>query len=106
MKNILLLFFFVSMMSCQKADLNITVKSEVFQCCNIWGDTTTAADTPETLPAFLDEKNIEFTDIVIIDNELIVLCTMCCNCPAGKTVEFKVSSEDLEEVLDLGFVEK
>jgi len=105
MKNTFLLFLLVFMASCAKTDLTVTVKSPVFQCCNIWGETATAYDVFETLPDFLEGENIEYSDLIVNNNGEGALCGICCKCPTEKIVEFKVSEEDLQTLLDLGFEE-
>jgi len=106
MRHLILFLLLTFAISCQKSNLIIGVKSEVNYCCNLWGTTTTASDTPQTLPDFLEENNIEFSNMEIINNGPQVICAFCCNCPAGKTVEFMVSEDDLQAVIDLGFERK
>ena len=104
MKNLIFLILILFTASCTKSDLNVEVKSEVFQCCNIWEDFVTSDNSPEeAVSDFLNEQNISFTDLETIDNGLISLCVTCCQCPAGMEVKFKVNEEDLQSLLDLGF---
>lgn len=104
MKNLFFLIIVLFTASCTKSDLNVEVKSQVFQCCNIWEDSVTADNTPEeAVSDFLNENNIAFTDFETIDNGLSSVCITCCQCPAGMEVRFKVNEEDLAVILALGF---
>lgn len=106
MKNLFFLAFVLFLASCTKSELNVEVKGEVFQCCNIWEDFVTVENThEEAVSNFLTDNNIAFSDFQTINNGLIAICVTCCQCPEGKEVRFKVNEEDLATVLAFGFVE-
>ncbi len=84
--------------------MDVEVKSQVFQCCNIWEDFVTADNTlTEAVSEFLSDNNIPFSEMETIDNGPSSVCASCCKCPAGMEVKFKVDEEDLQILLDLGF---
>ena len=94
------------MASCTKSDLSIAVKSQIFQCCNIWDSfATTDNNHEEAISDLLIENDISFTDFETIDIGMSAISVTCCQCPAGMEVKFKVNEEDLEAVLTLGFEE-
>ena len=106
MKNLIFLVLVLFTAGCTKSDLNVEVKAQVFQCCNIWEDLVTTDNTPEEAASdFLNNNNIAFTDLETINKGIDVVCVTCCQCPAGMELRFKVSEAGLAAVLALGFEE-
>ena len=106
MKNLIFLSLLLFTASCSKSDLDVKVKGEIFQCCNLWEDFVTTDNTnQDAVSDFLSDNNIAFTDFQIIENGPTSVCATCCQCPDGKEVSFKVNEEDLAAVLALGFEE-
>lgn len=106
MKNLIFLIFIFLTAGCTKSDLDVEVKGQVFQCCNIWEDFVSTDNIPaEAVADFLNDNDIPFTDINTVDNGFAAVCITCCQCPEGMEVKFKVSEEDLEAVLALKFEE-
>ncbi len=107
MKNaFLIIIALFCLTSCNKDDFfsSKTIKADIFQCCNIWQSTEDNTMEEETIEAFLEERNIDFKGLEIVDNGGPgVYCAICCGCPTTLHYEFKVREKDLDKILDLGF---
>lgn len=107
MKNtFLIIIALFCLVSCNKdkSFSKKTIKADIFLCCNIWQSTEDEVIPEETLEAFLEERNIDFKELEIVDNGgPETNCVRCCGCPTTLHYEFKVREKNLEEVLDLGF---
>ena len=109
MKNLIfsafLIVFFI--LSCSKDDNAVRIKSDIFQCCNIWGDFRAGPSTvEEAVKDFLIGEEITSTKITKGTGSPAAFCQTCCGCPTGEAIFIKINRVDLQRALDLGFIEE
>ena len=115
MKNLiffsLILFSIIFSTSCSKDEQNndidaVTIKSDIFQCCNIWSETSTDESLAEKLARdFLIDIGIVPVKITRGEGTPLALCFICCQCPTGEALFIEIDRKDLESALSFGFEE-
>ena len=115
MQNLLLfsiIFFSFSLLtSCSKDDTNgnvdtVTIKSDIFQCCNIWDEASTdLSDVEEEVKVFLVDRGIVPIEVTRGEGTPFAFCTHCCKCPTGEALFIEINQTSLQSALGFGFEE-
>lgn len=109
MKFIIASFFFcIAFIACSKEEevLDTRVTYTISSCCNFWEDESdicNSNDRKENAACFLDNENITFSQLEIVQGGPICVCIHCCGCCTGESLKLKTNPENLTKLQELGF---
>lgn len=95
--------------SCAKSDTDdlglIWVESDLFLCCNVWGEAESTDEIPAKVKSFFRREGMISQDVEVIETGFTVICTSCCKCPADHIIRVQIPAIFREKAATFGFEE-
>lgn len=104
-----LCILFLTISSCSKnggdtIDL-ICVESDLFLCCNVWGEAESIEEIPSKVKSFFRREGMIAQAVEVVEIGFTVICGTCCKCPADHNIRVQIPSIFKAQAANLGFEE-
>ena len=99
----LLFFFSLVMFSCSKEQDTVTMRLEIFECCNPWDDLQIRPTEQVIIGVFFRNEGLDSKSIDIEKLGDGVICGQCCECPTGNFVLIEIERSEIKTARKLGF---
>ncbi|NRB46947.1 MAG: hypothetical protein HRU41_04695 [Saprospiraceae bacterium] len=97
-------------LSCSKneaGDLNlIWVETDLFLCCNVWGEAESIDDIPAKVKSFFRREGMIAQEVEVLEVGYTVICGTCCKCPADHEIRVQIPSVFKDRAASFGFEER
>ncbi len=104
-----LLLLVLLAVSCTKSDAEglglIWVETELFLCCNVWGEVQAHDEIPAKVKSFFRKEGMIAQEVEVIEVGFTVICGTCCQCPADRNIRVQIPSIFKERAASFGFEE-
>ncbi len=96
-------------MSCSRNDAEnlslIWVESDLFLCCNVWGEAESTEEIPSKVKTFFRREGMIVQEVEVVETGYTVICGTCCKCPADHNIRVQLPSVFKAKAASFGFEE-
>lgn len=101
-----LVFFSLSCSKSEADDLSlIWVETDLFLCCNVWGEAESTDEIPAKVKSFFRREGMIAQEVEVIEIGFTVICVTCCKCPADHKIRAQLPAIFKEKAASFGFEE-
>ncbi len=101
-----LLFISISCSKKDASDLSlIWVESDLFLCCNVWGEAESTEEIPGKVKSFFRGEGMIVQKVEVIETGFTVICGTCCKCPADHNIRVQIPFLFKAQAANFGFEE-